>query len=484
MTTQAKSRSYMTYIHFIIMCAIMIVFRIIPPFLSMTPEGMSVLGVFIGWIYGICFSDMFIACLLAFVGISLTGIQPITEYYVGGFASETAVILIFSMIFIGGLVDKFDLTNLLLQKMFTIKVFYGKPWLFSISFLILSYIVCTFTNPYVMILFVYQIIISISKQLGYKPYSAWPSFMIIVSTLLASISIINMPYKSTSLLFFGIFSNAMNGQTISWGSYIVWINLMAILCTIFSALLFRIIFRPDISALASLDASFFCEVKGATKEQKIALVLMALFIIVLLSYGFIPEGTALKPIVTSIGLAGLEMLILVITLLIKVDGKPLISFNEMAKAGMQWNAYMLVVFALPLMTLMTNESTGITASIMSVLTPLLQGHSPFMFVVIIIVIATILTNFFNNMVVIMILTPILCGYAMQIDINAPLLLTMLITCGYLAIVLPAGSPLTAIMFGHRDWVNMKVGIVYGGIGLVAFVSLMLVVGYPLGNIIF
>jgi len=477
-------KSIMPYIHFIIMMIIMFGFRLLPPFLAVTPSGMAVLGVFLAWLYGVCFSDVCLACLLAFVGVSTVGIMPITDYYIAGFASETAIVLIFSMIFIGGLVEKFDLTNLLMQKMFTVKIFYGKPWIFSAGLLILSFLVCTFTNPYIMVLFVYQIIISISKKVGYEPYSTWPSMMFIGATLLASISIVNMPYKSTCLMFFGIFSTATGGASINWGSYLVWINLIAILGILLYLFICRVIFRPDISALAEIDAAFFGDGQKATKEQKIALGMMALFVVVLLSYGFIPEGSAIKPIVTAIGLAGLEMIVLVITLLIRVDGKPFVNFIEMAKTGMQWNAFLLVVFALPLMTLITNQATGITASLMMVLTPILDGHSPIVFVVIIAVVATLLTNVFNNMVVIMILMPILCSYALQIGLNPAVLVTLLITCGYLAILLPAGSPLTAIMFGHKEWVNMKITFVYGGLALVILVALMLIIGFPLGNILF
>lgn len=484
MTTAENKKSIMPYVHFAIMLVIMFGFRFLPPFLAVTPEGMAVLGVFLGWLYGVCFSDVCLTCMLAFVGVSTVGVMSITDYYIGGFASETAIVLIFSMIFIGGLVEKFDLTNLLMKKMLGVKVFYGKPWIFSIGLLILSYFVCTFTNPYIMVLFVYQIIMSISKSLDYKPYSAWPSMMIIGATLLASISIINMPYKSTCLMFFGIFSNATGGMTMSWGAYVLWINLMAIVGILLYVLICKLVFRPDISRLAEIDASFFGESANATKEQKIALGMIALFVIVLLAYGFIPEGFVLKPIVTAIGLAGLEMIILIITLLIRVDGKPFVNFIEMAKTGMQWNAFLLVVFALPMMTLITNEATGITPSLMMVLMPILEGHSPLIFVVVITVIAAILTNCFNNMVVIMVLMPILCGYALPMGLNPALLVTMLITCGYLAILLPAGSPLTAIMFGHREFVNMKVALVYGGLGLVVMVAAMLLIGYPLGGFFF
>jgi len=474
----------MPYVHIAIMFIIMFGFRFLPPFLAMTPNGMAVLGAFLGWLYGVCFSNICFACLLGFIAISFTGIMPITQYYTAGFGSDTVILLIFSMIFIGGLVSEFNLTELLMKKMFHVKIIYGRPWIFSGAILLLSYLVCTFTNPYIVTLFIYQIIITISKKVGFKPFSAWPSIMIIACTLLSSLTIINMPYKATTLLFFGIFSGATNGLTVSWGGFMIFVHAIAILGTILYLCLCRILFRPDISALAQVDASLFGETNKATKKQKMALGLMVMFVISLLGFGFVPESWALKSYLNMIGLAGIVMICIMVAMLLRVEGEPLVDFIPMAKKGMQWDVFLILGFSIPLMTLLTNEETGITASLMSVLMPILSGHSPIVFIIVVLIISVLLTNCFNNMVVIMIMTPIVCGYALEIGANPALLITMLIITGYLAILLPAGSPLTAIMFGHREWMNMKVAWIYGGLGLVVLIFLMFGFGLLFGNIIF
>ena len=42
----------MKYIHFSVVFALMFLFRFIPPFGTITPYGMTVIGIFIGLIYG------------------------------------------------------------------------------------------------------------------------------------------------------------------------------------------------------------------------------------------------------------------------------------------------------------------------------------------------------------------------------------------------------------------------------------------------
>ena len=479
-----KRKSIMIYVHLTIMILIMFCFRLLPPFLAMTPAGMAVLGTFLGWLYGICFCDMCIACLLGFIAISFTGIMPISDYYKAGFGNDTVLLIIFGMFFMGGLIAKFDLTNLLIQKIFQIKFLYKKPWILSGGLLILSYFICIFTNPYIVVLFVYQVIISISKKAGFKPFSMWPSMMIIGSTILASMAIVGMPYQGTVLLFMGIFQEAANGLTISWGAYLIWVNLVSILGIVIYLLVCRFIFRADISALNALEASFFGEASKATKEQKVALSLFVLFVCILLSFGFIPEGWALKSYLNTIGLAGLVMLCIVLASIIRVDGKPLINFIEMATQGIQWNVFLITAFSIPLMTLLTNSETGIMPSLMTVLMPILGGHSPMIFVVVVLIVSVLLTNCLNNMVVIMIMIPILCGYALEMGLNPALLITMLIITGYLAVLLPAGSPLTAIMFSYKEWMSMKIAWIYGGLILVIWILVMLVIGFPLGNLLF
>lgn len=359
---------------------------------------------------------------------------------------------------------------------------YGRPWIFSVGFVLLGFIVCTFTNPYIVVLVLYKMLADICKTTGIKPNSAWPSMMMIALTIGASISIINMPYKATALIFMGIFANA-TGSAISWGGFALLINLIAIVGLTVYIVACRIIFRPDVSALAGLTADSFGEAKTATKAQKAAAWMMAIFVVSMLGSSFIPATTKIGSWIAAVGTPGIVMLLIVIGACIKIDGKPLIDFMAVARDGIQWNVFLIIAFSLPLMTMLTANDTGITASLMQILTPLLSGHSALTFIIIALIVAIILTNVFNNMVVIMILLPILCQYAAGMGINAAALIVLLIFCGYLAILFPAGSPLTAIMFSHKEYINIKTALIYGSIALVILSVIMFAIGYPLGTVL-
>lgn len=482
MSVETKKSSVVPYIHLAIILLIMFGFKYLPPFLAITPQGMAVLGVFLGWLYGICTFDMCLTCLLGFIAVCFTGVIGINDYYVGGFGNNIFVLLTFSMMFIGGLVKEYNLTDLMLSKMFSIKMLYGRPWIFSVGFVLLGFIVCTFTNPYIVVLVLYKMLADICKTTGIKPYSAWPSMMMIALTVAASISIINMPYKATTLIFMGIFANA-TGSAISWGGFTLLINLIAIVGLTVYILACRIIFSPDVSALAGLTADSFGEAKAATKAQKAAAWMMAAFVVSLLGSSLVPATTKIGSWIAAVGMPGIVMLLIVIGACIKIDGKPLIDFMAVARDGIQWNVFLIIAFSLPLMTMLTNNDTGITASLMQILTPLLSGHSALTFIIIALIVAILLTNVFNNMVVIMIMLPILCQYAVGMGINASSLIVLLIFCGYLAILFPAGSPLTAIMFGHKEYINMKTALIYGSIALVILSVIMFAIGYPLGTVL-
>lgn len=405
-----------------------------------------------------------------------------SDYYVGGFGNNMFVLLIFSMMFIGGLVSQYNLSDLMLSKMFSIKALYGRPWIFSLGFILFGFIICTFTNPYIVVLVLYKMVADICKTTNIKPYSAWPSIMMIALTIAASISIINMPYKSTTLIFLGIFANTTD-SSINWGAFTLLINLIAIVGLTLYIIICRLIFRPDVSALANLTADSFGEAQKATKGQKAAIWMMVIFVVALLGSSCIPTGSKLGTWIAALGMPGIIMILIVLGACIRIEGKPIINFMDIARDGMQWNVFLIISFSLPLMSLLTDASTGITPSLMQILTPLLSGHSPMIFIVIASILAILLTNVFNNMVVIMIMLPILCPYAASMGVNAASLIVMLIFCGYLAILFPAGSPLTAIMFGHKEYVNMKIALIYGSIALVVLALTMFFIGYPLGTML-
>lgn len=472
------------YLHLIIVVALMFGFRYIPPIAPITPIGMTVLGVFLGLLYGWTMLGIFLPSLLGLIAFGTCGYMTNAEFLSAGFGHDITVMMIFSLIFIGGLVAEFDITDILIQKIFSIKLLYGKPWLFSSSIILANWLVCCFVNPYIVVVFVYTMIFQICKAVDYKPQSIWPSMMIIGCTLGASVSIISFPYKATTLMFMGAYT-AATGNTMDWGAYTITMLVLSTLFLLGFVLACRVIFRPDLSKLAQIKSDTFLEEgKKISKQQKYALGLMGATLLCLLLPSFLPKTWFIAQFFSKLGITNVFLVALVIAMCVQLDGKPLINFSSLAGKGMQWNVFLIMPIALPVISALSSQETGITAFIMGILAPILMGKPLLIFLLLLIGISALMTNYFNNMVVIMIFIPITCGYAAVLGFNAEAVCALLIVIGYLAILSPAGSPLTAIMFGNNEWVTAKTGYIYGGIALIVAFIITIVIGLPLSNFLF
>lgn len=76
-----------------------------------------------------------------------------------------------------------------------------------------------------------------------------------------------------------------------------------------------------------------------------------------------------------------------------------ITFNQLFAKNVSWNIIFLLAAAMSISGAFTSEEAGISAWITSVVTPMVEGKSPFMFIVIISIICCILTNVANNQAV-------------------------------------------------------------------------------------
>lgn len=77
------------------MLAVMLVFRFIPPPQGLTAEGLAVIGIFFGILYGWLFIDVVWPSLLGLVLLGLTLRQPMDAVLGSAFGNNTVLLLLF-----------------------------------------------------------------------------------------------------------------------------------------------------------------------------------------------------------------------------------------------------------------------------------------------------------------------------------------------------------------------------------------------------
>lgn len=131
-----------------------------------------------------------------------------------------------------------------------------------------------------------------------------------------------------------------------------------------------------------------------------------------------------------------------------------------------------------------HEDAQITPAILSLLKPILAGQSPFMMYALITIIGLILTQFMNNTVLLVALTPILCKIAGLMGAN-PLIITALLVFGLsAALATPGASSRAGLVFGNVEWIAVKDAYFQNIISVVCVLIALLAVGIPLGMLLF
>ena len=85
-----------------------------------------------------------------------------------------------------------------------------------------------------------------------------------------------------------------------------------------------------------------------------------------------PAEWAITQIMASIGLSAKLMLIIVVLAAIRVEGKHVFDFAELATKGTPWNMLMMTVTIMAFVGLLATPATGLSAFLGSMLAPILM----------------------------------------------------------------------------------------------------------------
>jgi len=118
----------------------------------------------------------------------------------------------------------------------------------------------------------------------------------------------------------------------------------------------------------------------------------------------------------------------------------------------------------------------------AILSPIFQGMSSLVFTIMLLVVAFVLTNLCNSLVIGMLLQPIIMTYCSATGANpAPMVTLLIFFVLQSAVLTPAASPFSAMMFANKQ---LKSGDVYKYAAIYAAVEVVLVLalGIPFVNL--
>ncbi len=442
------------FLYLILYCVIAALGWIIPPIAPITESGMHLLGLFVAAIIGWSVSSSVWPSLLTFALLPFTGLTNLAGIMALSWGSDTAFFMVFMMAIIA-FMEVTGATAYMASWLMSRKILAGHPWRLIFMIMLVGWALSTFCGNFPGMLITWGFIYQICDILGYKPFDKFPNLMIFGVTVMGAISLATLPWSMNALVILGSYT-ASSGQAINAAHYASYSLPVGFFCILGFMALCKFVFRLDVTDLKNFTPDMFdAKDRVLTKERIIAMITLAVFIVVLLVPSLLPATNPIRVISDQMGLSIKGALICMVLVFIKVDGKHIFNFEQMVIKGVPWNMMMMIIGILSFVGLLGNPEAGISAFLAQVFTPMFQGVSPVIFILLVLAITVFMTNFMINMVVAVIMISATLPIAASMGMD-PLQIVYLITLSCtIAFFLPAASAASCVMFANTKWVRAK-----------------------------
>lgn len=474
-TNEARRKT----IHTVIGLAIMIILGLLPGPEPITALGMKALGLFIGTVYLWITVDLLWPSILAIVMYAFIGYTNIAGAISMSLGNDTFWQAILMMAILG-LMGQSGVTDHVVSAMMSLKILKGRPWVFTFAFLIILMVIVTLTNSLLAVLLCLQILTSIRDVAGFKNGDSWLHLMAVGVVYFGAIAGCLIPFRGLMLYLINIMTKA--GVTgINFLSYMLMAFPVTLVMLILFVLLMRFVFRCDVTPLKTFDPGYLKKDLKAMNKRQIALILVFLTYLLALTFApYLPKASWLYLKYSSIGVAGVAMMIFCLCHMIHIDGKPIGDFQQVVQT-VPWGMMFMIAVAMSISNVLLSDDTGLKTYMMTVLQPVFSGKSTFIFSAIFVLLAIVLTNISNNMVVAFVFTPLAIAFNAVEPIALITTISLLCFAVNFALILPSGSPTAALLFSHEFGAgNKKRHFIYTVATCVMGYAVMMFVAYPLG----
>lgn len=493
--SSARKKNTVYYINCVITLALMFAGFLIGPVGPLTESGSKVVFIFVGVVYGmitvgITWPALLGMVLLGFSGYmdtvdaegKVTAATTVAKVFLNAFGNDTYLFVFFLLIF-AAIMNNSGLSNTIAYKMVSLKFAQGKPWVLSLLILVAAYLVGMLISCSPGILIPWAIVYTICKLVGYTPKDQWPKFMVIGIVLAAQLGNAALPFKPLSLQMMASLKDA-TGIVIDYVPFTIFAIIMSVLIMVGYWAMCRFCFRIDVAPLKKVDVNLGSDVVFTAQQKQLCVALAALFVFLFVP-SFLPAGTPVKAFFTTLGSTAVAVVIIaVLALMRKKDGKPYVNVIESIKTGVPWETLILLAFVMVISTALTTTGNGVKEGLSMVLNPVLGSASGFMFSVILLIVAAVGTQVLGNLIYGLMLMPIVCVYGAATGADLSMLTVALCVVLNAALVLPSASPLAGLLHGNTEWVSEKDIYKYSVPNVLVVVVVAVILCATLGAVMF
>ncbi len=465
------------YINSLIVVLLMFAFKYIPAPEPITQMGMACLGIFLGAVWGWITVGMLWPSLLGLIAYGFSGYTTVSGAFTSGFGHNNTLtlIIIFGIL---GIMESAGLTEWIALKIVHLRIGKGRPWVIMFLLFLASFVLVALTCSWASAMFVWSVFYKMveANAIPKGKYTAFVIGLVMVGAILGGQV---FPFAVPVMLVTGAYTGVEGiAAAPAFVPYVVW---MLVVCLVI-ALVYLLVGKFILKVKApQVDTDKIEKAKPLNRYQGIVLVCLGLFLVGLVVASIVPKTVWISYVLNELGVKGFAALIIAVLIMLNfTDGK---RFGDYMK-GANWELIFVMALICVMSSSLTADGTGIMPFVTNVFAPIMTGHGNIVFLILIAAIPLVLTNFLNNLVVGMVFVPIGTTFALQMGINTDMLFCVLMLLTSCALVTPAGCAVAALYHGNNEWTTSGEAAKYGTLLGVVSLVVTLLVGVPLGNILF
>lgn len=450
---------------------------IFPPFSTLTPVGMKVLGVFIGVVWGYSACDVIWPSLFAVLAFGISGFTTMGAAITSMMGHNVVFQSIVGFIAAGSLIH-YGFGKWFVRWSLTKKMFKGRPLFYTWAFMVLFGLSAAVINQIALSLILYGIWQDIADSCGYEKHSSF-RYMgaggILLGTILGGALI---PYQSWMLGLAQTWEG-VTGEAINFGMMGAMTIPATILILTAYVLLGKYVFKVDYSVMQEFDVNKLGEESARLRPRAKRIIIIYLITVLLTILGNTLPGTALADFVNNtMTTAGMFCACTAILLLLpsgEGDGKGAIVFNDVKNTAISWPVILMCAVTLPVAAAVTNEATGIVPWLTGIFAPIFEGKGSVFILIFTIVLSMILTNVGSNIAFGAAMIPIIAPFAIKSGMAPQFVGAAMIYIINIGMVLPGASAPASIFHSNELLTNggMRIKITLFGCACVLLVAIPL-----------
>jgi len=346
------------------------------------------------------------------------------------------------------------------RKIISIRFVKGRPWLTTLMLFFVAYIVSVLANGMTGALITWGFLYGILEVCQFTKKDAYQNIAIFGCVVAAQVGSISFPWQTTPIFFTNAFETA-SGMTINPVTYFLSRLPVGLGFILIMWAIMRWVLRPDVSKMVENMHKF--EIKKAEKmtfQMKCSIGCLLALIIGMFLPGIFDTNLPVINVLKQLGIVGICAVCVILFSIIPSNienGKiiPAMDAFQLIKSGINWNLISVMAVTVPLCNLLEADEAGVFNLIVSIIEPISYQLGPIGYVIFIAIFTGLLTQISHNMVLGAIITPILVPISISTGLNPLAVMMVYMLPINIAILTPAASGISSVMWGNTDYVETK-----------------------------